>query len=87
MARLVNEGAPDGQWKSYQRKHDDETAARAKAKGLLTFTLTEADISTPETIVCWIFFNLRTAPVAKLRDAFEDMLSILTSTTPKKHAD
>lgn len=68
-------------------KQDAECFRKASVKGLQTFTLIETDPTSPDTILFWIWLNLRTAPVTKLRDAFEDAISMLESDTPKKNAD
>jgi len=87
MAKLVNEGAPDNQAREVFRKQDRDCQIKATAKNLLTFTLIETDPTSPETILVWIGLNLHTAPIPKLRDAFEDALAMLTSSLPKKNAD
>ncbi|HKM81675.1 MAG TPA: hypothetical protein VJY15_12010 [Candidatus Acidoferrum sp.] len=87
MARMVNDGAPDLSYRLLAKKMDGECHTKAVAKGLMTFTLIETDPTSPDTILFWIWLNLRTCPIPKLRDAFEDALAMLTTPKPKKNAD
>lgn len=64
---------------------------KAKAKGQLTFTVVEQDLTAPLTILEWIRLQIDKqgagAPEHKLRDAFDDCLAMLYSTKTKKFAD
>jgi hypothetical protein len=66
---------------------DAECFRKATERGEQTFTLVEHDPTAPKTILHWIKLNWDTAPIEKLRDAFEDALSMKTSTIPKRSAD
>jgi hypothetical protein len=87
MAKLISEGPPDIQERRGLMLADDKCHEKAKLRGQLTFTLVEQDPTAGETILEWIKLNWRTAPVPKLRDAFEKALAMAYPQVPQKNAD
>lgn len=87
MSRMVSDNAPHEEDVKSAGRRDQNCYEKAKARGQLTFTVVEQDASAPETILAWIGLNLLTAPIPKLRDAFETMLAMRASTIQKKSAD
>lgn len=87
VSRMTAEGAPYPEHREKARKMDDKCAEKARARGQMTFTLVEQDLSAPMCILRWIELNWNTCPPDKLRDAFEDALAMQHSDIPKKNAD
>jgi hypothetical protein len=56
---------------------DHKCFEKARARGERTFTLVAQDYSSPAVILEWIKQNLHVTPEAKLRDAFEDAMTML----------
>lgn len=87
MSRLVGDNEPLPGQRETAIKMDSECYAKARERGQQTFTLVEQDVTAPKCILEWIRLNWDTAPISKLRDAFEDALCMKASTIEKKHAD
>jgi hypothetical protein len=68
------------------KEQDSSCYENARRRGLDTFTLTGADLSSPKTICFWIMENIETAPVEKLVDALKHAL-VMRATRHRKHAD
>jgi hypothetical protein len=85
--RMVPDGAPTTEQAELAKKMDRKCFDKAVARGEQTFTLVEHDPTAPLTILEWIKLNWKTAPVEKLRDAFEDALAMEHSTIAKRAAD
>jgi hypothetical protein len=73
--------------KDANRTRDYQCFEKARAKGEMTFTVVEHDLTSPLTILRWIELNFATCPREKLLDAFHDALNMRDSTIPKKAAD
>lgn len=56
--------------------YDGSCYAKAKLRSQMTFTLVEQDATAVATIMCWINLNIETAPEAKLREAFDEVLEM-----------
>lgn len=87
MARMVSDDKPFPEVRTQNIRRDNDCHVKAVARGQMTFTVVEQDLTAPETILEWIKLNWKTAPVAKLRDAFETALAMQYSDIPKKTAD
>jgi hypothetical protein len=85
--RMVPEGAPTEEQRELAKKMDSACFEKARKHGEQTFTVVEHDPTAPLTILKWIELNWYTAPVAKLRDAFEDALAMQHSPIAKRPAD
>jgi hypothetical protein len=85
--RMVPEGPPTVDHREVAKKMDHQCFEKAAKRGEQTFTLVEHDPTAPRTILRWIELNWETAPVAKLRDAFEDALAMQHSPIAKRPAD
>jgi hypothetical protein len=85
--RTVGDNAPLPGQRELSIKMDAECHSKAIARGEQTFTLVEHDPTSPLTILEWIKLNWYTAPIGKLRDAFEDALCMKASTIEKRAAD
>lgn len=87
MSRLVSDNNPHQQDVQAAGKRDVNCYEKARARGQLTFTVVEQDLTAPGTILDWIDRNFETAPIPKLRDAFETALAMRASTIQKKNPD
>jgi hypothetical protein len=87
MGRMTPDGAPGQEQRDVARKIDNRCFEKARSRNQMTFTVVEQDITAPYTILEWIRLNWATAPVEKLRDAFENALAMQHSEIEKKHAD
>ena len=91
MSRLVADGPPTPDHKEFAKRMENECHRKAVERGQQTFTVVEQDITAPLTILKWIELQIvmqgNKAPAGKLRDAFEDVLSMLYSDIEKKYAD
>lgn len=84
---MTPDGAPGPEQKELAKKMDNQCYQKALARGEQTFTVVEHDPTAALTILEWIKLNWKTAPVPKLRDAFEDALAMEHSEVPKRYAD
>lgn len=87
MSRMVGDNEPLPGQRELAIKMDKDCYDKAVARGQQTFTVVEQDITAPMVILRWIELNWETAPISKLRDAFEDALCMKASKIAKKHAD
>lgn len=87
MARMVSDGKPYQEDVNAAQKRDMDCYQKAKSRNQLTFTVVEQYMSAPLTILEWVRLNFVTAPIPKLRDAFETALAMKESLIPKKLAD
>lgn len=87
MARMVGDNGPLEGQQDVARKMDNECHRKAISRGQQTFTLVEQDQTSAKTVLAWIWLNWDTAPVSKLRDAFEDAICFKCSPIQKKAAD
>ncbi len=65
---------------------DGDCYTKAKARGQMTFSLVEQDMTAVQTIAFWILLNVNSAPEEKLRAAFDDMM-VMREFKGKKKAD
>jgi hypothetical protein len=65
---------------------DTQVHAKAKSRGMDTFTIVAQDKSAPTTICYWILQNIETAPPDKLHDALKRAIGMRTY-SPRKNAD